>query len=57
MSMSTAPQLSISLDFAEELVQHLQEAAGLVDKEFLLRDAERLQAAIDVQFSQTPPQH
>jgi hypothetical protein len=57
MSNPITPQLRISLDFAERLVRQLHEAAKETGRESLLRDAEGLQAEIDVQFSQSPPRH
>ena len=57
MPSTTAPQLYITLDFAERLVRHLREAGGGIGGASLLHDAEQLRSEIDAQFSQTPPEH
>jgi uncharacterized ferredoxin-like protein len=57
MSSSTAPQLQLSFEFAESLVQHLQEASRQVDADFLQRDAEVLRAQINAQARSAQPEH
>jgi hypothetical protein len=57
MSTLTTPQLHISFEFAERLVHHLKDASQQLDGEFLLRDADALQAEINAQFSRTPQEH
>ncbi len=57
MSSSTTPQLQLSFEFAETLVQHLQEASRQVDAAVLLRDAEALRAQINAQIRSVQPEH
>jgi hypothetical protein len=57
VSNSNAPQLNIPLDLAESLVKRLLEAAKATGQDSLLKAAASLQAAIDAQFSKTPPEH
>ena len=56
MSSLTAPQLQLSFEFAETLVQHLQEASRQVDTAVLLRDAEALRAQINAQARSAQPE-
>ena len=57
MSSLTAPQLQLSFEFAETLVQHLQDASRQVNAGVLLRDAEALRAQITAQTRAVQPEH
>ena len=57
MSSQTAPQLQLSFEFAETLVQHLQDASRQVNAGVLLRDAEALRAQITAQTRAVQPEH
>ncbi len=57
MSSLTAPQLQLSFEFAETLVQHLQEASHQLDASVLQRDAEALRAQINAQIRSVQPEH
>ena len=57
MSHSHDNRLSIPLELAETLLFQLRTSAGGTGREPLLETARRLQAEIDAQFSQVPPEH
>jgi hypothetical protein len=56
MTKTNAPQLQLSLDFAEQPVRQLQVAPRATGQEALRRTAKSLHAEIDAKSSQAPPE-